>query len=329
MASEIKTLPLSILTKDIWQQINSLTEQNIKEGVLPYLNDQPLPQDMNMVNGSHLGDLNKIELELKASLSSSSSLEWIFGADAEIIGLELDKTKKLSDMIVSKNINRNGSVEYDAQYAYLLDDFTNESKKRLFEPDLDQIFGHLPENLQKQIKKVVQNIITNIDEYHRGERETPLIKQKKQNVKDNVSNEFLKGKIKETTQQITNNYDKNQKQVFDHLQNYYLTQITGFKTYQLNEQQKEQLLQSFKELSVVDTPRLTETLTNSYLLAERKTHYEFEKEQIYSQDDKTKDIKVQTPQTSNNITVENEQKSKDKLRDRDRTLRPQHTRGVR
>mgnify|MGYP007119906643 CR=1 FL=1 len=84
-----KTYSLSLISKDIWKDINSLAQENIKQGTLPYIENNPYPQDLNLVNESHLGDINKIQLELGASLVNAKSLEWVFAADAEMIGLEL------------------------------------------------------------------------------------------------------------------------------------------------------------------------------------------------------------------------------------------------
>ena len=164
-------------------------------------------------------------------------------------------------------------------------------------------------------------------EGNRGERENLLIKAKKENLKNNLNNDYLKEKIRETTQKITHSYDNNQKKVFDHLQNYYLKQITGFGTYKLTEENKKSILQAFKELSIVETPRLTELLTESFVLADRKTHYEFAKEKIYSERDKSKSVSVLTPSLEQNKEQTRNEKSQEKLRDRDRTLRPHHTRG--
>ena len=325
MASVIKSYPVTVISQDIWKEINTLTQENIKNDTLPYLKNNPYPQDMNLANGTHLGDINKINLELNASLNGSKSLEWIFGADAEIIELELNKNIG-KDIVFYKNISRDGNIECDAQRVFLLDQFTTESKNKLFEPDLDKRFANYDKETQGIIKTIIHNVIKNIDEYNRGEREASLIQQKKQNIRQNLDNDFLKQKIKDRTQEITSDYDKNQKIVFDHLQNYYLKQLTGFGTYNLTNEQKNTILQSFKELTLIDTPRLAETLTNSFLLTDRKTHYEFTQEKIFSEIDKNKELQVVSPEITKKQPAQ-AKISKDKLRDRDRTLRPQHTRG--
>ena len=330
MASGIRTYPASEASRDIWKSINSLTQRNISEGSLPYLQDNPLPQDMNLVNGSHLSDIGRIELELAGSLAGAKSLEWVFGADAEIIGLEL-KSPNDGPVVISKNLDRGGKSGsgIDCQNAYLLDQFTDESKTRLFDPNLTQILsGVTDENTQSKLKTIVHNIIKNMDEYHRGERELPLIRQKRTNLKNNISNDLLQQKIREKTQDLTSGYNTSQKVVFDHLQNYYLKQLTGLSTYNLSNEQRDKISKSFKELSMVDTPRLAEVLASSFLLSDRKTHYEFEQEQIYTLEDKSKKRDTLVPQAAKmRFGRKTQEKKKDKLRDRDRTLRPQHSRG--
>lgn len=87
--TEIKVYSMHIMAEDIYKNINDLTKDCIQNNTLPYLNDSPLPQDMNIVNGRHLGDINKIQLELKAGQIGAKSLKWIYGADAALMGLEL------------------------------------------------------------------------------------------------------------------------------------------------------------------------------------------------------------------------------------------------
>ena len=79
---------------------------------------------------------------------------------------------------------------------------------------------------------------------------------------------------------------------------------------------------------MVYTPRLAEVLASSFLLSDRKTHYEFEQEQIYTLEDKSKKRDTLVPQAAKmRFGRKTQEKKKDKLRDRDRTLRPQHSRG--
>ena len=109
MASEIKTYSTSVLLKDVWKEINNLVQENIIKGTLPYLVNKPYPQDSNLVTTNHLGDINKIELELTAASIGAKSLEWIFEADAEMIGLELKENA--TGIILTANVNRNNKVQ--------------------------------------------------------------------------------------------------------------------------------------------------------------------------------------------------------------------------
>lgn len=320
MVLEIETYPSSVMSKDVWKNINYLTQENIKNGSLPYLTT-PYPQDTDLVRGSHLGDMRKVLLELNASLIGAKSLEWLFGADAEIVGLELKKGQKTIPF--EGNVLRNGTEAKDFQSVYLLDQFTEESKNKLFSPDLDKLLSSIEDNTRQLIKTVAHKIVKNIDEYNRGSTETSLRKQKKENLRNNIENKAIQEQIKDVTAELVSNYDTNQKKIFEHLQNYYLQQLTGFKTFELANEKKEEILKAFKEVSLVETPRLTELLSNSFILADRKTHKEFSKERLFSELDKSEELKVIAPRGKE----KHHKMSKDKLRDRDRTLRPQITRG--
>ena len=327
MASEIKTYSTSLLLKDVWKEINNLVQENIIKGTLPYLVNKPYPQDSNLVITTHLGDINKIELELTAASIGAKSLEWIFEADAEMIGLELKENA--TGIILTANVNRNNKVQEEPHCAFLLDQFTEESRNRLYNiNEFEKYISTFDNETKKFLRTVAHKVIKNIDEYNRGANEFDLINQKKENLRQNLENNFLKQKVLERTEELTSNYDSNQKIIFDHLQNYYLKQLTGFGTYKLTPEEKEKILKSFKELSVVDTPRLVKVLADSFLLSERKTHYEFAQEKIYSLADKNKKLTVIAPvavSKKENITQE-KNKSPEKLRDRDKSLKPQHTR---
>ena len=136
----IKTVSVEEAAGNIYKDINELTLQNIEAGTLPFLRDMntenPLPQDMNMATeGGHFGDINKILLELKAAKTGAKSLKWISGANAGVLGLELKdgKNNDSKPIMAFANLRRNSSDELDAQGVYLLDQFTEESLKRVYD----------------------------------------------------------------------------------------------------------------------------------------------------------------------------------------------------
>lgn len=127
----IKTYSLKIAAMDIYKTVNSLMAENIRNGTVPYFMKNPLPQDINIVNGRHSGDINKILIELKAAKIGAKSLRWIYGADASLLGLELkangtNPNFDTKPLICFANIKKNSS-ELDAQCVYLLDQFSDKS----------------------------------------------------------------------------------------------------------------------------------------------------------------------------------------------------------
>lgn len=79
MLEDLKTCALGVAAKDIQNYVGFLMGGSISDGTIPYLNDKPLPQDMNVVTGRHLADINKAQLELKAAEIGAKSLKWIYG----------------------------------------------------------------------------------------------------------------------------------------------------------------------------------------------------------------------------------------------------------
>lgn len=127
----IRTYALIVSAWDIYKNVNNLMAKNIRNGTVPYFEEKPLPQDMNVVNGRHSGDINKILIELKAAKIGVKSLRWIYGADAALLGLVLksDSANPEFDsepLVCFANMKGNGSG-LDAQCVYLLDQFTDES----------------------------------------------------------------------------------------------------------------------------------------------------------------------------------------------------------
>lgn len=146
----IRTYPLEKLAGDIHKEINFNMAECVKNGTVPYVQDNPPPQDMNLANGWHFGDINKILLELHAARIGATSLKWISGADAAMMGLVL-KTEENSPeeyadamgrcqafstqpVVACANIRRTQDEPYcpDAKTVYLYDQITRESFENLF-----------------------------------------------------------------------------------------------------------------------------------------------------------------------------------------------------
>jgi len=290
--SEIKTYPKQVMLGDIYKEINSLMKENIKNGAVPFVKETPLPQNMNIVSGRHLGDINKILLELKASRIGAKSLEWISGADAAFLGLELKM--KETPVVAFANTIRNKAeaaddgVEnlLDAQTIYLLDQFTQKSINRALS------FASLDKNLEMtgndkaeiQKKVMAQNMLRNISGYDTGFLEKDLRESKRKNVVANWKDTDIIKDVNESFKNVTEKYSSAEKNIFKVLSNYFLTQNTGLKvTEALSQEEKESLIKKLYEISNVDSPRFAQIAAESSLFAERTTHLGFSYDYIYEQ----------------------------------------------
>lgn len=308
----IKDEEAELMLKDIYKDINALIQKNLSDNTLPYVSNKPLPQDVNVVNGRHLGDINKITLELKAASIGSKSLKWIYAADAEFMNLELKKDQ--TPLICYANILDGNELHTEAQKVFLLDQFTKESIENALNLSRAQ-------NADKQKKTISQNMIKNITEYDSGLDEKELRENKRKNISVNLKDKGIVKLVQEAFTNATANYTPEQKTVFALLNNYFVQQETGISIQKLSKEQAEQALSTIREMSLVDSPKLTQLLAESFLYSERMTHLGFEQNRIISKDDLNKSLEKFAPKASAfepkpSHRIE-EEREIDKIRERD------------
>lgn len=349
---DIKTYSLGIEIKDIYKEINDLVIDNIKNNTLPYVQDIPLPQDMNIVNGKHLADVNKVQLELKASQIGAKSLKWIFGADAALMGLELKEEGKKSEPIVvlantrrdlshstsdianTSNIAAEG-MKVDAQTVYLLDQFTEQSvEKALTQSRIEQQIELRGNELaQKQKRVIAKNMIKNIAEYDSGLREKDLRAAKAKNVVENYKDPEVKNKMAEAFKNLSKSFDGRQKDVFNVMYSYYLKQETGLVS-KTEPEAKKMFIENLWNLAHEENPVLAKTLTQSVLYTDRATQYKFDFERIYTEKDVADRTHATAPKAAEFKDYQPEslvsERVANRLREREREFKPRqvtHQRG--
>ncbi len=177
-----------------YKEINSLIKQNLENHTMPYNFSKPFPVNVNIVNGNSSNvDINFDKFELKARSIGAESTLWIYGADAEYLGLELkscnpkeyaaakSKNKNFNckpltiqmpkERLVGKKTQNqtntlNESLCMYNQTAYLLDQFTEESVARLFnEKELRKHLSY-SDYQSDRIKKIVSEITKNNYRYN-------------------------------------------------------------------------------------------------------------------------------------------------------------------
>lgn len=317
LETEIKTYPVDVLAGGIHEQINKLMLECIKNNTVPYVRENPLPQDVNVVNGQHLGDINKVYLELKAAAMGAKSLKWIYGADAAFVGLKKNPEMNTGPVMIAGNVR--GSL--DSQSIYLLDQFTEDSLNKALS------FSRSDENKKK--RTIAQNMIKSISEYDSGIEESSLREKKRRNISNNLKDRNVLNEVKLAFENAVSGYDDAQKTIFSVLSNYYIKQETGLELQKpLSGQEKEQLVSSLEKTAKTPSPRLAITLADCFLYSERMTHYAFEQNRVFTKEDYNKTLSVTAPKAGEFAQKKNsdleQDRDIDRIRQRELEVKPRH-----
>lgn len=299
----LRTVPVGDASGEIYKDINELTRKNIEAGTLPYLADldqrPPLPEDMNVVTGKHLGDMNKIHVELKASSENARSLRWIFGADAAALGLETKEGEE--PLIAYASVTRDGKTEQDAQAIYLMDQFTEESLARLYDPKAIGKAVLLSQDSEgaKKISVIVKKALQNITEYDTGKSEEKIRKAMRGNIRENLGSTEnpVREVILGTKGRLEGPMTAAQEAALGRLISYFTTQKTGLRfTGGAKDISEKEMADALLELSKKDSPALTELLTDAYLFADRTARPEFGFGKAYGKEWEKEAQKVRVPE---------------------------------
>lgn len=317
LKTEIKTYPVDVLAGGIHEQINKLMLECIKNNTVPYVREKPLPQDVNVVNGQHLGDINKVYLELKAAAMGAKSLKWIYGADAAFVGLKKNPEMNTGPVMITGNVR--GSL--DSQSIYLLDQFTEDSLNKALS------FSRSDENKKK--RTIAQNMIKSISEYDSGIEESSLREKKRRNISNNLKDRNVLNEVKLAFENAVSGYDDAQKTIFSVLSNYYIKQETGLELQKpLSVQEKEQLVSSLEKTAKTPSPRLAITLADCFLYSERMIHYAFEQNRVFTREDYNKTLSVTAPKAGEFAQKKNsdleQDRDIDRIRQRELEVKPRH-----
>ena len=300
--TKIRTYPVDVICESLSQDICHYMKECIENCSVPYVQDLPLPQDMNVINGRHLGDINKVLLELKAGSAGAKSLRWINGADASFMELEL-KDDLTEPLLFLANIKRNssGKSETEVQTVYLLDEFTEDSILHALEYSRSDngLTSEINPSVLRQKRILAQNMIKNTSEYDTGIGESIFRENKRKNIKRNTEvRDFLK-KLSSAYRTSAGRYEKSRKFIFNALNGYYIRQETGLNLHKkLSDEQKNELLSYLKILAENSSFVLSKTLAESFLYSQRMTHYGFEMDRLFTKEDLSKNISVKAPKAS-------------------------------
>ena len=306
-----------MLAGGIHEQINKLMLECIKNNTVPYVQEKPLPQDVNVVNGQHLGDINKVYLELKAAAMGAKSLKWIYGADAAFVGLKKNTEMNTGPVMITGNVR--GSL--DSQSIYLLDQFTEDS--------LNKALSFSRSDEDKKKRTIAQNMIQSMSQYDSGIEESSLREKKRRNISNNLKDRNVLNEVKQAFENAVSGYDDAQKTIFSVLNNYYIKQETGLELQKpLSGQEKEQLVSSLEKTAKTPSPRLAITLADCFLYSERMTHYAFEQNRVFTKEAYNKTLSVTAPKAGEFAQKKNsdleQDRDIDRIRQRELEVKPRH-----
>jgi hypothetical protein len=258
-------------------ELQSLFETSCRNRTMPYARETPLPHNTDIVRNIHCSDINTQTIELKAASTGIERTAWVFGADAEFLGLMLRKPEENGPfdpdpVLWFARIASRPETPVEAQTVYLIDQFTQESLNRLAS------YAHegSPENQEArgdgEVRKrqclMARNVLFALHEYDSGISDIGLQQSRRQALKENT----VPGTPGFSTAQkyytaSSKGLGKAQKLLFNATLNYRSVQNTGAWNIDWNNGKRpEQLYDSMREL-ISNIRKTAMTLFNAQMAA--------------------------------------------------------------
>jgi hypothetical protein len=219
-----------------------MAEQNFHSRTLPFTDRTPLPANINIMRNQRGGAINTQKLELKAACLGIDRLAWIFGADAEYIGLTLKNEEQeaaywasdqgcFNPVLLLANIKGRKPEPLDAQYAYFIDQFTEASVTRCaasVNQELTDAGESGGESAQERRSRMVRNILYALEDYDSDLSRGDIHRKNIENIREN-SGRGTSGFIKARSsyQSLTRHLSPAGKTVFNHIRTYTERQETA------------------------------------------------------------------------------------------------------
>lgn len=285
-------------------------------GALPYATEEPLPRDMNMATGLSLSDFNKARLELFAAKVGAKDTRWVFEEDARALGLSGASGEPLP---IYGAVDRGKGPELEVQGAYLLDQFPPAEVAKAL--------------AGKGETALSRNFIKNYSEYDSGARQEAVRAAMRLNAKANFSPDSpsfqeAAGAYKRAVAGLS----ENEKFLFDYMNARYVRQACGLKMAAGMDSPaaRERAAKALEEAAKKGGALLSEILSEAFFYSERTLRLGFSPEKGYGAAEE-KTLPLPSAAEFKGKEREREGVSAGKkikvLRDRDRTLRPTHSRG--
>ncbi|MDR0639670.1 MAG: hypothetical protein LBG27_12345 [Spirochaetaceae bacterium] len=258
-------------------EVQSLLETSCRNRTLPYARDTPLPHNTDVVRNTHCNDINTQTIELKAASIGIERTAWVFGADAEFLGLALRKPEENGPfdpdpVLWFAHIASRPETPVEAQTVYLIDQFTGESLNRLAsyarEGPIENYEARGDEEARKRRCLIAQRVLFALHNYDSGLSDTAVHRSRQQAMRENTTPGTAGFPVSRKYYiAASNSLGKTQKQLFNIMLNYRSVQNTGTWNIDWNNGKKpEQLYDSMREL-IANIRKTARTLFNAQMAA--------------------------------------------------------------
>lgn len=151
----LEIIPKHQWQKEIYVHINELIKKTIKMNVFPFSRRKVFPENMNVISGVQISDLNKVLLELKAAEIGARGTRWIFAADAALLGLELkDKSHQIAEVKEKASKEAAGKKLEGAAYAAYVKNALEDVRKADYNSDPVTFMSNVPNNIPENMRNL-------------------------------------------------------------------------------------------------------------------------------------------------------------------------------
>jgi hypothetical protein len=177
-------------------ELQSLFGTSCRNRTVPYARETPLPHNTDIVRNTHCNDINTQTIELKAASAGLEWTAWVFGADAEFLGLtlrnpEADGPSDPDPVLWFAHITSRPETPVEAQAVYLIDQFTAESLNRLASYTHEGSPGDREARgdgeARKRRRLMAQKVLFALHDYDSGSSDAELRQSRRQAIKENTT----------------------------------------------------------------------------------------------------------------------------------------------
>jgi hypothetical protein len=259
-------------------ELQTLLETSWRNRTMPYAQETPLPPNTDVVRNVHCGDINAQTIELKAASTGIERTAWIFGADAEFLGLQLRKPEENGPfnpdpVLWFAHISSRPETPVEAQAVYLIDQCDGKSLNRLaayaYEGSPENNRAGEDEEARKRRRLMAQNVLFALHNYDSDLSDAELHQSWQKAMRENTTPGtagFLT--VQNYYAAASNGLGKTQKELFNTMLNYRSVQSAGAWTIDWNNgKPSERLYDSMREL-IANIRKTARTMFNAHMTAE-------------------------------------------------------------